>query len=40
MYSIDPLQIRISNAMYFDLSEAMRKLYGATLKDKLSFISI
>lgn len=40
MYGIDPLQIRISSIMYFDLSEAMRKMYCAAFTGKLSFISI
>lgn len=40
MYSIDPLQIRISTTMYFDLTEAMRKMYGAAFTGKLSFISL
>jgi hypothetical protein len=40
MYKIDPLQIRISTIMYFDLSEAKRKMYGIPFTGKISFISL
>ncbi len=39
-YGIDPLQIRISTTMYFDLSEAKRTMYNSPFTGKLSFLSI